>query len=269
MDIEYTRLAEISSQLSTQRNATYDAQTRYKQATELLANGASPDSFPEVLSNSYIITVKGALQAAEARLEEQSQVLGPNHPTYQRTALEVQGLKDRLATETKKVIASLGNAATQSLKREEELKAAYAAQQDRILKAKDYRVEMAVLSRDFENAQRSYDGALSRYTQIRLESRAKQTNLALLTPAVEPVKPTQPKVGLIVALSILVGGLLAAGVVYLMEMIDRRVRSRSDLEARLALPSLGRLSRWQPVGGRLLPLANSNLRAARALPHPW
>ncbi len=76
MDIEYTRLAEISTQLGAQRNATYDAQTRYKQATELMANGAPADSFPEVLANSYIITVKGALQAAEARLEEQSQVLG-------------------------------------------------------------------------------------------------------------------------------------------------------------------------------------------------
>jgi chain length determinant protein EpsF len=268
MDIEYTRLAEISTQLSGQRNATYDAQTRYKQATEMLASGASADSFPEVLSNNYIITVKAALQAAEGRLEELSQVLGPNHPQYQRTALEVQGLKERLAAETKKVIAGLGNAAEQSRKREEELKAAYAAQQERILKAKDYRVEMAVLSRDFENAQRSYDGALTRYTEIRLESRAKQTNLALLTPAVEPVKPTQPKVGLILMLSVVVGALLAAGVVYLLEMIDRRVRSRSDLEARLALPSLGRLSRWQPLGGRLLP-APSNLRAARALPHPW
>ena len=67
----------------------------------------------------------------------------------------------------------------------------------------------------------------------------------------------------------LIGGLLAAGVVYLLEMIDRRVRSRSDLEARLALPTLGRLSRWQPAGGRLLPAPNFSARAARALPHPW
>ena len=30
--------------------------------------------------------------------------------------------------------------------------------------------------------------------------------------------------------------------------------------------SLGRLSRWQPTGGRLLPVP---VRTARALPHPW
>ena len=88
----------------------------------------------------------------------------------------------------------------------------------------------------------------------------------MLTPAVEPIKPAQPKVGLISALSIFVGLLLAAAVVYILEITDRRVRSRADLEARLAVPSLGRLSKWQPTGGRLLP---APVRAQKTLPHPW
>ena len=270
MDIEYARLAEISTQLNGQRNATYDAQTRHKQATEALVNGTPAGELPEVLNNGYITTVKAALQGAEGRLEEQSQVLGSNHPQYQRTALEVQGLKERLSAETKKVIASLGNAASQSRKREEELQNALAAQQERILKLKDARIEMAVLTRDLDNAQRSYDGALQRYVSTKVESRARQTNLAMLTPAVEPIKPAVPKVGLITGLSILIGLLLAAGVVYMLEMLDRRVRSRGDLEHKLAVPSLGGISKWQPTGGRLLPSPNFSAgRAARALPHPW
>lgn len=268
MDIEYARLTEISTQLNAQKNITYDAQTRYKQATEMLSGGAAAE-LPEVLTNSYIITVKAALQAAEGRLEEQAQVMGQNHPVYQRTAAEVQGLKERLNLETKKVIAGLGNTAEQSRKREADLKAAFDAQQERIMKTKDARVELAVLSRDVDNAQRAYDAALGRYTTIKMESRIRQTNLAMLTPAVEPVKPAQPKVGMIIGLAVVLGGLLAAGVVYLLEMIDRRVRSRSDLESRLALPTLGRLSRWQPAGGRLLPATITGPRAARALPHPW
>jgi capsular polysaccharide biosynthesis protein len=100
----------------------------------------------------------------------------------------------------------------------------------------------------------------------KIESSAKSTNVALLTPAVEPLKPTHPKVGLISGLAVLVGLLLAAAVVYILETLDRRVRSRADLESRLAVPSLGRLSKWQPSGGRLLP---APARANKALPHPW
>ena len=223
-----------------------------------------------MLSNPYIITVKTALQAADGRLEEQSRELGRNHPALQRTTLEVQTLRARLNAETKKLIAGLGNAAAQSKKREHELTDALAAQQDRIVRARDASIEMAVLSRDLDSAQRAYETATQRYIATKVESRARQTNLAMLTPAVAPVTPAVPKMPLVAALAVVVGLLLAAGVVYLLELTDRRVRSRSDLEQKLAIPSLGQLSKWLPSGGRLLPAPSyAGAGPARALPNPW
>jgi chain length determinant protein EpsF len=270
-DIEYTRLTELSTALSAARNAALEADTRYRQAKEAAASAGAAAELPEVLSNPYLITVKTALQGAEGRLEEQSRILGRNHPAYQRTALEVQTLRQRLAGETKKVIASLGNAAQQAKKREQELAAAVQAQQSRIVQARDASVEMSVLSRDLESAQRAYDGAMQRYIATKVESRARQTNLAMLTPAVAPVEPAAPRIGLISALSVLIGLLLAAGLVYLLEMTDRRVRSRGDLEQKLAVPSFGNLPKWLPSGARLLPSPQyaTGGGAARALPHPW
>src|SRR3954462_788915 len=78
MDVEISRLNELSGELSRQRAAMMDAQTRYKQAQDLVAGGVSLEAFPEVLSNGYVITVKSALQAAEQRLQEQYEVLGQN-----------------------------------------------------------------------------------------------------------------------------------------------------------------------------------------------
>jgi hypothetical protein len=76
-------------------------------------------------------------------------------------------------------------------------------------------------------------------------------------------------VGLIAGLAVVLGLMLATGIVYMLETLDRRVRSRYDLESRLAVPSLGRLSKWQPSGARLLPAPiSSSARAARALPYP-
>ena len=51
---------------------------------------------------------------------------------------------------------------------------------------------------------------------------------------------------------------------------DREQQATTDLESRLAVPTLGRLSKWQPTGGRLLPAPRiSGASVARALPHPW
>jgi chain length determinant protein EpsF len=266
LDVEAARLSELSTQLLAARNATYDAMSRHQHATEVMKGGATADAIPDVLANPYINGIKADITRVEARLEESSAVLGENHPVYQRTAAEIQGLRERLKTEMAKTVAGLGAAVQQSRKREQELQAAMKAQEERILALNEHRAELAVLTRDVDNAQRAYDAVLTRYQTNQIDSRANSTNLALLTPAIEPVHPAHPKVGLISILSVLVGGLFAAGVVYVLETLDRRVRSRADLESRLAVPSLGRLSRWQPSGGRLLP---APMRAARALPHPW
>jgi chain length determinant protein EpsF len=276
-DLETARLTALSTQLLTARNETYDAQTRYKHAAEFLSGGASAgataaaaDSLPEVMGNASVQTVKADLMRAEARLEQASTDLGPNHPAYQRAASEVSGLRDKLALEMKKVVAGLSNHASQARKREQELAAAYQAQQDQLLKKRDARVELAVLTRDLDMAQRAYDTALNRYMTNKVDSRAEMTNVSVLTPAIAPLEPKSPKVGLIAGLAVVLGALLAGGVVFLLETLDRRVRSRTDLESRLAVPTLGRLSRWQPTGGRLLPSPHlSGARAARALPHPW
>ena len=266
LDVESTRLAELSTQLMAARNATYDALSRYKQATEVVESGVSPEAIPDVLSNAHLNALKVDLGRVEGRLEQESAVLGPNHPQYLRTAAEVQGLREKLKSETQKLVAGLGNAVQQSRKREADLQTAIEAQNQRLLNVKDYRIEMAAMTRDIEAAQRSYDAVLTRYMTNKIDASANTTNVMLLSPASEPIKPVHPKVGLIAGLSVVLGLLLAAGIVYVLEMLDRRVRSRYDLESRLAVPSLGRLSKWQPTGGRLLP---APMRAARALPQPW
>ena len=265
LDVESTRLAELSTQLMVARNATYDALSRYKQATEVVESGVSPEAIPDVLSNAHLNALKVDLSRVEGRLEQESAVLGPNHPQYLRTTAEVQALRERLKSETRKLVAGLGNAVQQSRKREADLQTAIEAQNQRLLNVKDYRIDMAAMTRDIEAAQRSYDAVLTRYMTNKIDATANTTNVMLLSPASEPIKPVHPKVGLIAGLSVVLGLLLAAGIVYVLEMLDRRVRSRYDLESRLAVPSLGRLSKWQPTGGRLLP---APMRAARALPQP-
>ena len=266
VDVDAARLGELNTQLLASRNATYEAQARHKQAAELVASGGSPDALPEVMASPAIMAVKSDLARAESLLQIASGDLGPSHPVYLKHSAEVQALREKLSNEMKKVVSALGNAEQQARRRAQELQAALDAQQQHILKMKDARVQIAGLTRDVENAQRSYDAVLTRYMTTKIESRAQQGDVALLTPAIEPAKPAHPKIPLIAGLSVVLGLMLAVMMVYALETLDRRVRSRFDLESRLAVPSFGRLSRWQPTGGRLLPAPS---RAARALPHPW
>ncbi len=264
-DVESTRLAELSTAYLAAKNATYEAKARFRQAQEVLQSG-TPDAMAEIMSSGPITAVRADLARAEGALQAASADLGPNHPAYKRAEADVKMLRGKLGVEMKKVVASIGNAVQQAQRREDELKNAMAAQNERIQSMKEARVELAVITRDADNAQRAYEAVLGRFMTNKIESTANKTNAVLLTPAIEPLTPAQPKILLIGVLALFVGLLFAAAVVYVAETLDRRVRSRFDLESRLAVPALGQLSRWQPVAGRLLP---APMRAAKALPHPW
>jgi capsular polysaccharide biosynthesis protein len=82
----------------------------------------------------------------------------------------------------------------------------------------------------------------------KVDSRANLTNVSVLNPAVAPDRPSSPKVGLNIALSLAVGIMLGLGMVILLERADGRVRSLGDLEGAWNVPVLGELKPWRPAG---------------------
>jgi chain length determinant protein EpsF len=265
LDVENASLGELSSQLARVRDHTFDLATRERQARDFLKRGASPDKLPDVLSNASVQKLNADLLQAEVKLQQMAPQYGANHPQYQRQLSENQSLREKLDAEMKKVVAGIENAKRQSRQREAELQGAMAAQRTRLLELKEHRNELTVLTRNVESAQRTYDAAMQRAVVSQVEARASQTNVGLLDPAVAPRRPSQPKVALNIALSVLVGTMLGIGLVVLMEMFDRRVRSRDDLGNEWNVPLLAVLNEWQPPRTRLF---GRSTGARRALPSP-
>ncbi len=262
-DVENARLGELSSQLVRAQEQTFDLEARERQARDFLKRGASPDQLPDVLSNPYIQRLKADLVRGEAKLQELSTQYGANHPHYQRQLSENQSLREKLELEMRAIVAGMENSRRQSRQRELELRRALAAQRARLLELKGDRTGLTVLTRNAETAQRTYEAALQRSVVSQVESRASKSNVALLDPAIAPRRPYRPRIALNIALSLVIGTMLGIGVVILMEMFDRRVRSLSDLN--LDVPLLAVLNAWQPARDRLLGRPGG---ARRVLPNP-
>jgi capsular polysaccharide biosynthesis protein len=104
---------------------------------------------------------------------------------------------------------------------------------------KKVRDDLVVLVREVESAQRTYDGAMSRMTQTKLESQTTQTNVMVINDAIEPIEPSFPKLGLNIVLSVILGLMFAIAVSLLRELSDRIIRSEADLAEALSVPVLG------------------------------
>ena len=262
-DVENARLATLSEEATQAQGKALEWESRAGQARKYAAQGRSPERLPDVLDSSFVQKLKSDLLHGEAKLQQMSTQYGINHPEYQRQLSENRSLRERLDAEMKTIVEGMEGSVRLSRQREAELAKAAAAQRSRLLRLKENRNEFTVLKSNVASAERAYDTAMQRFVANQVDSRASQANVTVLNPAVVPSSPSNPKVLLNVILSMVVGAMLGLGVVFLMEIIDRRVRSPADLVREGNLPLLAVLNGARPE--RLLDRLG---RAPRALPSP-
>ncbi len=231
LGIEVAQLAELSSQLSAAQGQQADSASR-------LSQSASLDTLPEVMQNSLIQSLKSDLAKLESERDQLAVRLGANHPERVRIETEVSARRTKIATETRRVANSLGTTNRVSESRLNEIKTAIEAQQERVLELRAQRDQIAVLQRDVDHAQNTFDLVTERLAQSNLEKQTQQTNVVVLTPATPASTPSSPKIRRNMAISVVLGSALGIGLVLLLEFFNPRVRSVEDLASSLGVPVL-------------------------------
>ncbi|TAK79637.1 MAG: chain length determinant protein EpsF [Aquabacterium sp.] len=239
IDVETARLNALSGQLVVLRTQSADSSSRMAQSRN------KADQSPDVMANPIIVGLKSDLARQEAALQQMGSRLGDSHPQVVELRANIAALRSKIDAEAQRTVASIGATSAISLAREGEIQAAFDAQRGKLLKMKAQRDELEVLKRDTENAQRNYDAVQARLTQMSLESQSTQTNVSLLSPAVEPYEPSSPRILLATVLAFFISILLAAIIVMAREAFDRRVRSGEDVIRGLDLPVIGIMPKGQ------------------------
>jgi chain length determinant protein EpsF len=232
MDSETARLNGLYQQLTAVQGQMTATRSRQR-------SGKDADTLPEVMQNPLINSLKTEIARQEAKLQEIALNLGKNHPQYQRMESEITALKQQVDAETRHITRSFATSTTVGKDTEAELRAAIEAQKKKVLELRSVRDQLAVLQRDVDAAQGSYDAVNRRLNQTTLESQITQANVSVLTPASEPIEPLTSKLFRNPWITIILGALVGIGVVFMLEVLDKRVRSVHDLTEMLQVPVLG------------------------------
>ena len=230
VDQETTRLNALTTQLATTQAERADMSSRQKNTGSELS--------PDVMQSSVVQGIKAELARAEARLNEISSNVGKNHPQRQQLEAQIVGLKQQLSEEIRRVSGGVATASRVTSQKVAEARAAFETQKKHVLDLRAKRDEISVLVSEVETAQRAYEAVAQRMSQTSLESQNQQTNVSILSLAVEPTEASRPKIFLNIMASVLVGALLGMGVALLLEILDRRVRDQDDLAGVEGIPVL-------------------------------
>lgn len=235
LDVENARLVELSTQVTALRSLRAETGSRSSQS------GNNPDQMRDVLNNSLVAGLKADLARQEAHLHEMSQRYGDAYPAVVETKANLATLRDRIQAETRRVTGSARVDDRMAQSRLSDAEAQFEAQRQRVLKLKDARAELSVMEREVDTAQRVYDSIQERLNQTSMESHVSQSGIYMLSSATEPTKPTSPRLILNVAVSIVLGTLLALMTAMGVELFDRRVRGPLDIVQALDLSVIGLL----------------------------
>jgi chain length determinant protein EpsF len=261
VDEEISKLNMLTAQLSA-------AQAERAEAAGRLASSGS-DTSVDVQSSPVVAGLKSELARAEARLSEISNIVGTNHP--QRIGLESQiaELRRQIAAESRRVSGGTASATRAQAAKVNELQSMVDQQRARVLSMRGSRDELNVLLKDVENAQRAYESARTRMSELSLQSANQQASARVLSPAVEPLAP-KSKVPAGIAGSILAGIIVGFALAVFFEALDPRVRGIEDLAGVDGVPVIGvlqtgdakvpsyrRFALGAPYERKLLPLNGS------------
>jgi chain length determinant protein EpsF len=239
IDLEDAKLAELSTQLVKNQLQTDDLLSKKKQLTDALVDSESLESMNEVLSDPLLQNLKADLARSEAKFADLSIHVDKNHPQYRQTAAEIANLKKQVKAQTSTLLHGFNSSISSSKQRDDNLAKVVEKQKRNVLQLKKQHDEIAVLTREVANAQLAYDAVMQRSIQTRMESEIRQSNVAVLDKAVAPEKPDSPKPFLNMVLSLFLGVMAGVAAALFAEMMDRRVRTTSDITDVLDIPVFG------------------------------
>lgn len=230
LDVESSKLRDLSTQYSMAQSQSIDANSRRNDASKNMSDS------PDVVQNPVIQNMRMSLVTAESKLAEMSQRYSKNHPLYISTEAEVSKLRSQLNTEIDRTVISLGNSANINSQRLNDLKFQLEKQKQKVLELNRFRSDFAIMEKEVQIAQNALESVNNRFSQTALEGQSNQGDISILETAVPPIEPSNPSLWLIAPFSLIIGGLLGCLFAMLAEVLDRRIRSKDDILALGEIP---------------------------------
>lgn len=246
---EGSQMAEVATQLAA-------AEGRAAAARQ--PSFAAEQARGDAERSSTVQQLRTEISTKSGKLSDLRAMFGPEYPDVQRNQAELQTLQARLnaeQTSTSGAFAAARGAQASSERvastaTEQRLRSLAQAQRSRMLNMGSNLAEYARLKNEFDLAQRTFNDLNVRLNKMRLQGNIPQTGVQVLDKASLPGGPTSPRVGLTLALALLLGGLLGSAAAIFFEFRNPRVRSWGGVERLLGVHVVGRVA--LPKRGPLL-----------------
>lgn len=233
-DIATSNLSQMSNNLIQATSERIAKEALYRETQH-----GDPDSVTVVINNPLIQGLKKDYASAEADYSQLSKVYKPDYPRMTRLREQITQVKEKIDSETRKIISGIKREYETALKRERYLQKTLEKYKAEVQSLNEKMVQYQILKRENETNRELYNGLLQRLKEVGVSASLTTSNIQVLDRAEIPKTPYKPKKTTNILLAIIVGLFGGLGLAFFVEYLDNTVKTLEDIEKDILLPSLG------------------------------
>ena len=240
-NIVVQKLADLNAAVTRAKTERIQKEAMYNQLRDGRGTATAIDSFPAVLSNSFIQQQKSELAALNSQYIQLSERLGEKHPQITTLQSSIKTAQAKLQGEIAKVVQSVRNEYEAALAQEQSLTTALNQQKAEALAMNRKAIDYNVLDRDVQSSRQIYDSLMQRAKETGVAGALKTSNIRVVDAAERPRAPISPRRESNVLMGLAGGALLGCVLAFFFEYMDSRIKTPDEIRAHLRLAHLGML----------------------------
>jgi succinoglycan biosynthesis transport protein ExoP len=217
-----------------------------KEALYQELNGMSYESYPGVAGSQLIENLKSTYSGFESEYKRKSQIFKATYPEMIRLKSQMDTLQERIEKESKDIAEqALEKAKSEyesAKKKETSLLQLLAQQKDEILSTNADAIYYKSLSIEVQNMRSLLDYLVRKQKESVVSSRLEgiqTSNIKVIDYAEVPKNPVNTGKQKTMVLAALLGLALGLGVIFLVDYLDRTIKTPEEVKILLGLPALG------------------------------
>ena len=216
--------------------------TQAEQAWNLVRPGAAgrEDASP-VSADVGVRRARDVLADADARFTAARSRYGPSHPAYETAQAEVEQAREALRRQIDSVYTTVNKDYQAAVATEQSLRKTLDTVKRQSQRDNRYEAQAGALEQEVEANRTLYQTFLQRLKETSMAADAQRPVARVVDTAVAPSQPVSPRVLLVTVAAGLAGFLSAIAIAFLLNKMDRSIRSIEELESAIGEPLMAAL----------------------------
>ncbi len=237
------QLEALNNQLITAQNEVNAAKARYDRTKALIDSGDTNAVVTDSLGSQLVTSIRTKYLDALRRENDISSRLGPLHQQAVRLRAEMDEYRRQMFSELTRLADTYQGEYEVAQAREASLRESVAKATGVSSNANNLQVQLRELEREADTYRNLYQTFLQRYQEAIQQQSFPVTTARVITNAQPPLKPSQPRKLLVLALGAFLGCAGGAGIGAAREFRDRFFRTADQVSENLGLECLGLITR--------------------------